>query len=91
VAGNVARGDSRLFRFPERDKQRPVLVLTRDSITDRLSRITVAPVNSTIRRVASARMMGRKTRTGRVPPGSDATGDGHAPQRDRGRAQIAPS
>jgi mRNA interferase MazF len=58
VAGKVARGDIRLFRFPEPDKQRPVLVLTRDSIIDRLSRITVAPVTSTIRGVASEVVLG---------------------------------
>ena len=58
MAGKVARGDIRLFRFPEPDKQRPVLVLTRDSIIDRLSRITVAPVTSTIRGVASEVALG---------------------------------
>ena len=58
VAGKIARGDIRLFRFPEPDKQRPVLVLTRDSIIDRLSRITVAPVTSTIRGVASEVVLG---------------------------------
>jgi len=35
-----------------------VLVLTRDSIIDRLSRITVAPVTSTIRGVASEVVLG---------------------------------
>lgn len=58
MAGKVARGDIRLFRFPEPDKQRPVVVLTRDSIIDRLSRITVAPVTSTIRGVASEVVLG---------------------------------
>lgn len=58
MAGKVARGDIRLFRFPEPEKQRPVLVLTRDSIIDRLSRITVAPVTSTIRGVASEVVLG---------------------------------
>ena len=58
MAGKVARGDIRLFRFPEPDKQRPVLVLTHDSIIDRLSRITVAPVTSTIRGVASEVVLG---------------------------------
>jgi mRNA interferase MazF len=58
VAGKVARGDIRLFRFPEPDKQRPVLVLTHDSIIDRLSRITVAPLASTIRGVASEVVLG---------------------------------
>ena len=58
MAGKVARGDIRLFRFPEPDKQRPVLVLTSDSIIDRLSRITVAPLTSTIRGVASEVVLG---------------------------------
>jgi mRNA interferase MazF len=58
VAGKVARGDIRLFRFPEPDKQRPVVVLTRDSIIDRLSRITVAPLTSTIRGVPSEVVLG---------------------------------
>lgn len=58
MAGKVARGDIRLFRFPEPDKQRPVLILTRDSIIDHLSRITIAPVTSTIRGVASEVVLG---------------------------------
>ena len=49
VAERVARGDVRLYRFAPPDKQRPVVVLTRDSIIDRLARVTVAPVTSTIR------------------------------------------
>jgi hypothetical protein len=32
----VTRGEIRLFRFASPDKQRPVVVLTRDSIIDRL-------------------------------------------------------
>ena len=58
MAGKVARGDIRLFRFPQPDKQRPVLVLTRDSIIEHLSRITVALVTSTIRGVASEVVLG---------------------------------
>jgi len=58
VAGVVARGEIRLFRFPRPDKQRPVVVLTRDSIIDRLARVTVAPVTSTIRGVASEVLLG---------------------------------
>ena len=58
MAEKIARGDVRLYRFPEPDKQRPVLVLTRDSIIDRLSRVTIAPVTSTIRGVASEVMLG---------------------------------
>lgn len=53
MAGRIARGEIRLYRFAHPDKQRPVVVLTRDSIIDRLARVTVAPITSTIRGVAS--------------------------------------
>ena len=58
MAERVARGEIRLFRFTPPDKQRPVVVLTRDSIIDRLARVTVAPVTSTIRGVASEVALG---------------------------------
>ena len=47
-----------MFRFAPPDKQRPVVVLTRDSILDRLARVTVAPVTFTIRGVASEVALG---------------------------------
>jgi mRNA interferase MazF len=53
VAGGLARGDVRLYRFAPRDKRRPVVVLTRDSAIGYLSTVTVAPVTSTIRGVPS--------------------------------------
>ncbi|HVO11706.1 MAG TPA: type II toxin-antitoxin system PemK/MazF family toxin [Vicinamibacteria bacterium] len=53
MAGGVERGDIRLYRFLPPDKQRPVLVLTRDSALLYLSRVTVAPITSTIRGVPS--------------------------------------
>jgi mRNA interferase MazF len=58
VAGGVERGDIRFFRFPHPDKQRPVLVLTRDSALGYLARVTVAPVTSTIRGVPSEVALG---------------------------------
>lgn len=58
MAERVARGDVRLFRFPPPDKQRPVVVLTRDSILDHLGRVTVAPLTSTVRGVASEVLLG---------------------------------
>lgn len=58
MAGRIARGDVRLFRFAPPDKQRPVVVLTRDGILDHLSRVTVAPVTSTIRGVPSEVVLG---------------------------------
>jgi mRNA interferase MazF len=53
VAGAIARGDIRLYRFPTPDKQRPVVVLTRESAIAYLSSIIVAPISSTIRGVPS--------------------------------------
>ena len=53
MAGRLNRGDVHLYRFPRPDKQRPVLVLTRDSAIGHLSTVTVAPITSTIRDVPS--------------------------------------
>ena len=53
MAGGIARGDIRLYRFAPPDKARPVVVLTRDSALRYLSTATVAPVTSTIRGVPS--------------------------------------
>ncbi len=58
MAGRVERGDVRLFDFPPPDKARPVLVLTRDSAIGYLSRVTVAPITSTIRGVPSDVVLG---------------------------------
>jgi mRNA interferase MazF len=53
VAGGIARGDIRLYRFAPPDKQRPVVVLTRESAVEYLPTVTVAPITSTIRGVPS--------------------------------------
>ncbi len=53
MAGKIARGDVRMYRFAPPDKQRPVLVLTRESALAYLSTVTVAPITSTIRGVPS--------------------------------------
>ncbi len=53
MAGAIARGDIRLYRFPSPDKQRPVVVLTRESAIRYLSAVTVAPITSAIRDVPS--------------------------------------
>ena len=53
AGGQIARGDVRLYRFAPPDKNRPVLVLTRNSAVAYLSTVTVAPVTSTIRGVPS--------------------------------------
>jgi len=53
LAGGIARGDIRLYRFAPPDKPRPVVVLTRDSALQYLSTATVAPITSSIRGVPS--------------------------------------
>jgi mRNA interferase MazF len=53
MAGVIARGDVRLYQFQRPDKQRSVVVLTRESAIAYLSAVTVAPVTSTIRGVPS--------------------------------------
>jgi len=58
MAARVERGEIRLFAFPAKDKARPVLVLTRNSAISYLSRVTVAPITSTIRGVPSEVVLG---------------------------------
>ena len=58
MAGRVERGEVRLYRFADPDKERPVLVLTRGSAIPYLSRVTVAPITSTIRGVPSEVALG---------------------------------
>jgi mRNA interferase MazF len=58
VAGRIERGDIRLYRFAEPDKQRPVLVLTRPAALRYLTRVTVAPITSSIRGVPSEVVLG---------------------------------
>jgi mRNA interferase MazF len=53
LAGAIARGDVRLYRFAPPDKARPVVVLTRDSALEYLTTATVAPITSSIRGVPS--------------------------------------
>ena len=45
----MKRGEIRWYRFPQPDKKRPVLILTRDSIISYLNEVTVAPLTRTIR------------------------------------------
>ncbi|MEI6563559.1 MAG: type II toxin-antitoxin system PemK/MazF family toxin [bacterium] len=49
----MKRGDVRWYRFGQPDKNRPVVILTRDSIIPHLGEVTVAPVTSTIRDIPS--------------------------------------
>jgi mRNA interferase MazF len=49
----MKRGEIRWYRFQSPDKQRPVLLLTRDSALSYLGEVTVAPITSTIRGIPS--------------------------------------
>jgi mRNA interferase MazF len=53
MAGKIARGDVRLYAFAPPDKQRPVVVLTRDVAIGYLSTSTIAPITAAIRGVPS--------------------------------------
>jgi mRNA interferase MazF len=60
MAGGIARGDVRLYQFAAQDKQKPVLVLTRNSAIAYLATVTVAPITSTIRGVPSEVALGEE-------------------------------
>ena len=49
----MKRGEIRWYRFAQPDKKRPVLILTRDSVLEYLGEVTIAPVTSTVRSIAS--------------------------------------
>jgi len=49
----IHRGEIRWYRFRQPDKNRPVLILTRESALGFLRDVTVAPVTSTIRDIPS--------------------------------------
>ena len=45
----MKRGEIRWYTFRVPDKRRPILILTRNQVIDRLNEIIVAPVTRTIR------------------------------------------
>lgn len=45
----MKRGEVRWYKFARPDKNRPVVILTRDSTIEFLGEVTVAPITSTIR------------------------------------------
>jgi len=49
----MKRGEIRWYKFAQPDKQRPVLILTRNSVLGYLGEITVAPITSTVRDIPS--------------------------------------
>ena len=53
MARGLERGDVRLYQFDRPDKLRPVLVLTRSGSIDFLTKVTIAPITSTVRGTSS--------------------------------------
>lgn len=58
MAERLNRGDVHLCKFASPDKQRLVLILTRDSAVGHLSTVTVAPISSIMREVPSEVILG---------------------------------
>ena len=56
----MRRGDVRWYKFDRPDKNRPVVILTRDSIIPHIGELTVAPVTSTVRDIPSEVLLDRK-------------------------------
>jgi mRNA interferase MazF len=61
----MRRGEVRWYRFPQPNKRRPVLILTRDSALEFLGDVTVAPITSTIRDIPTEAALG-ETEIGRA-------------------------
>ncbi|PKN62916.1 MAG: PemK family transcriptional regulator [Deltaproteobacteria bacterium HGW-Deltaproteobacteria-15] len=49
----MKRGEIRWHKFTQPDKQRPVLILTRDSVLEYLGEVTIAPITGTVRTIPS--------------------------------------
>ena len=58
MARTVARGEIWTYRFRRPDKQRPVVVITRNEVILLLNRVMVAPITSTIRGAPSEVLVG---------------------------------
>lgn len=58
MAERVNRGEIWLYPFKAPDKQRPVLILTRQGVIGLLSTVMFAPITSTIRGTASEVILG---------------------------------
>ena len=56
----MRRGEVRWYKFPSPDKNRPVVILTRDSALEFLGEVTVAPITSAIRDIPSEVVLGRQ-------------------------------
>jgi len=57
----MKRGEIRTYKFHKPDKERPVLILTRDSIIDYLNEVTIAPITTTIRDIPTEVLLTKET------------------------------
>lgn len=55
----MKRGEIRWYKFKAPDKKRPVLILTRNSVLEYLSEVTIAPITSTVRDIPSEVFLSR--------------------------------
>ena len=56
----MERGEICWYKFKSPDKQRPVLILTRNSAINYLGEITIAPITSTIRSIPTEVVLDEK-------------------------------
>ena len=56
----MKRGEVRWYKFSRPDKNRPVVILTRDSALEFLGEVTIAPITSTIRDIPSEVILSRE-------------------------------
>jgi len=56
----MKRGDIRWYKFSRPDKNRPIVILTRDSALEFLGEVTIAPITSTIRDIPSEVLLTRE-------------------------------
>jgi mRNA interferase MazF len=56
----LKRGEVRWYKFRRPDKNRPVVILTRDSAIAFLGEVTVAPITSTIRNIPTEIFLSRE-------------------------------
>jgi len=60
LGGAMKRGEVRWYKFSRPDKDRPIVVLTRDSALEFLGEVTVAPITSTIRDIPTEVLLTRE-------------------------------
>jgi mRNA interferase MazF len=56
----MKRAEVRWYKFPQPDKRRPVVILTRDSALEFLGEVTIAPITSTVRDIPSEVLLTKK-------------------------------